>query len=188
MQIGVIHKPCGRKFGLFWPPPLSPLWTILLNKAYVVIWTLSKHPPPFHVPIVYGLTPLNLTRSRESGKRRLKPWIAPIHFLWSSTFLSKGDNAFCLLLNRVMMNFGSPHLLFEFLYEKNQYFILYDVTRLRLYGTHYPGLWGFLRSNCYIPPACGACWGIKNSILGNLFSHVSMVGAISTQMFSIFGK
>ena len=133
---------------------------------------VKQTPSSFYVPHSLWMTPMNLTRSRESWKRRLKPWIAPIHFLWSSTFLSKGDNAFCLLLNRVMMNFGSPHLLFEFLYEKNQYFILYDVTRLRLYGTHYPGLWGFLRSNCYIPPACGACWGIKNSILGNLFSHV----------------
>ena len=41
---GVIHKPCGQKFGVFEPPP--PLWTILLNKAYVVIWTFGKPPSP----------------------------------------------------------------------------------------------------------------------------------------------
>ena len=40
---GVIHKPCRHNFGLFWPP--SPLWTILLNRAYVVIWTFSNPPP-----------------------------------------------------------------------------------------------------------------------------------------------
>ena len=34
---GVIHKPCGQSFDIFDPPP--PLWTILLNKAYVVTWT-----------------------------------------------------------------------------------------------------------------------------------------------------
>ena len=30
----------------FYDPPLPPLWTILLNRAYVVIWTISK--PPSH--------------------------------------------------------------------------------------------------------------------------------------------
>ena len=36
---GVIRKPCGQIFGDFLPPP--PLWTILLNKAYVDIWTFD---------------------------------------------------------------------------------------------------------------------------------------------------
>ena len=43
-MLGAIHKPCGQIFGHFNPPP--PLWTILLNKAYVVIWTLGKLPLP----------------------------------------------------------------------------------------------------------------------------------------------
>ena len=34
-----IHKPCGQIFRHFWPP--SPSWTILLNKAYVVMWTFE---------------------------------------------------------------------------------------------------------------------------------------------------
>ena len=35
----VFYKPCGHIFGLFDLPP--PFETILLNKAYVVIWTIS---------------------------------------------------------------------------------------------------------------------------------------------------
>ena len=35
----------------FDPPP--PLWTILLNRAYVVIWTFGKPPSPYHVHMVY---------------------------------------------------------------------------------------------------------------------------------------
>ena len=33
--------------------PLPPLWTILLNKAYVVIWTFGIPPPPCHVHMGY---------------------------------------------------------------------------------------------------------------------------------------
>ena len=32
-----------RQFDIFDP---SPLWTVLLNKAYVVIWTVGKPPSP----------------------------------------------------------------------------------------------------------------------------------------------
>ena len=46
-----IHKPCGRIFRHFWP---SPLRTILLNRAYVVIWTFVK-PPPSPLPCPHGL-------------------------------------------------------------------------------------------------------------------------------------
>ena len=42
----VVHKPCGQFFfGLFFDP-LLPSWTILLNKAYVVIWIFGKPPSP----------------------------------------------------------------------------------------------------------------------------------------------
>ena len=33
--------------------PLPPLWTILLNKAYVVIWTFGNPPLPYHVHMVH---------------------------------------------------------------------------------------------------------------------------------------
>ena len=50
----VIHKPCGEFFWIFCPP--SPtLWTILLNKTYVVIWTSGKPPPPCYVPCPHCL-------------------------------------------------------------------------------------------------------------------------------------
>ena len=53
-SIGTIHKPRGQIFGLFWPLP-PPLWTILQNKAYVVILTLANPGPlPFHVHMIYG--------------------------------------------------------------------------------------------------------------------------------------
>ena len=38
-------------FWTFLTPP--PLWTILLNRAYVVIWTFGKPPSPCHVHMVY---------------------------------------------------------------------------------------------------------------------------------------
>ena len=43
---GVIHKL--RMWTDFWTflTHLPPLWTILLNKVYVVIWTFGKPPPP----------------------------------------------------------------------------------------------------------------------------------------------
>ena len=47
----VIHKPRGQIFGHFWPPP--PLWSILLNKAYVIKWTFGS-PLPLTVHVVYG--------------------------------------------------------------------------------------------------------------------------------------
>ena len=37
---------------IFDPPP--PLTTILLNKAFVVIWIFGKPPTPFQVHMVYG--------------------------------------------------------------------------------------------------------------------------------------
>ena len=39
----------------FWTffDPLPPLWTILLNRAYVLIWTFGKPPSPCHVHMVY---------------------------------------------------------------------------------------------------------------------------------------
>ena len=40
-----------RFLDFFEPPP--PLWTILLNKAYVVIWTFGIPPPPCHVHMGY---------------------------------------------------------------------------------------------------------------------------------------
>ena len=33
--------------------PIPPLWTTLLNKAYVVTWTFGKPPSPCHVHMVY---------------------------------------------------------------------------------------------------------------------------------------
>ena len=39
ISYGVIHKPCGQFLGTFDPPP--PSWSLLLNKAYVVIWTFG---------------------------------------------------------------------------------------------------------------------------------------------------
>ena len=60
-----IHKPCGQIFGHF-HPQLSPLWAILSNKAYVVIWTFGKPPSPCHVynglwmaPKVCGTWPMS---------------------------------------------------------------------------------------------------------------------------------
>ena len=41
----------GRFLDIYDPPP--PLWTILLNKAYVEIWTFDKPPSPCHVHMVY---------------------------------------------------------------------------------------------------------------------------------------
>ena len=52
--LGVIHKPINhvdRILDFFDPPP--PLWTILLNRAYVVIWTFGKPPSPCLVHMVY---------------------------------------------------------------------------------------------------------------------------------------
>ena len=37
--LGAINKPCGQFFGIF--DPHLPVWTILLNQAYVVTWTFS---------------------------------------------------------------------------------------------------------------------------------------------------
>ena len=40
-------------FWKFCPPP--PLWSLLQNKAYVVIWTFGKKPSPCHVHMAYEL-------------------------------------------------------------------------------------------------------------------------------------
>ena len=49
LDIGVDHKPCGQLFALFWLPFPPIRWTILLSKAYVVIWSFGKPLSPWHV-------------------------------------------------------------------------------------------------------------------------------------------
>ena len=51
----VIHKPwrVWTDFGRFWPPPFHLCFTILLDKAYVVIWTFDNPLLPLQVHMVY---------------------------------------------------------------------------------------------------------------------------------------
>ena len=44
-------------FGHLWPLPGPILWTILLSKTYVVIWTFGKPSSPCHVHMVLWMTP-----------------------------------------------------------------------------------------------------------------------------------
>ena len=49
---GVIQNPRGLIFGDFLP--LLPLWSQLLNKAYVIKWPFGWLPSPSNVHVVYG--------------------------------------------------------------------------------------------------------------------------------------
>ena len=62
---GVIHKPYGQIFGNFWPSPLY-LWTILFNKAYVVIWASGKPPSP--QPCPHGLWMARSSKDENATK------------------------------------------------------------------------------------------------------------------------
>ena len=50
---GVIHnhKPRGQFFGYFWPPP--PSWSLLLNKVYVIKWSLANPLSSLTVHVIY---------------------------------------------------------------------------------------------------------------------------------------
>ena len=82
-------------FGHFWPP--SPLWTILQNKAYVVIWTFCKPPSPCLVHMVYECAPMAMQvsvmsscdcgdpyRSHNQTHGKILPTYL-IYIIWSET-------------------------------------------------------------------------------------------------------
>ena len=51
----VIHKPRGLNFGHF--DPLSPSWSLLLNKSYVIKWSFGQTPSPLNWPRGLWMTP-----------------------------------------------------------------------------------------------------------------------------------
>ena len=84
---GTIHKPCGQFFWTFLT--LLPLiWTILLNKVYVVIWTFG-YPSPFHVHMIYGC-PQDTTSLLEVGRFKSRLIFCLVVLLFIPTFWNAG--------------------------------------------------------------------------------------------------
>ena len=104
---GVIHKPCGQIFGHFDPPP--PLWTILLNKTYVVIWTFGKPPSPLPCPHGLWMPPYRVMQQRLTkmiyGNVREDILSQNIYFKYFISEIIEKNDPFWILLKKINLKF-----------------------------------------------------------------------------------